>query len=64
MDIIEFVEKVSGLKLLDCQKELVKSYADLPEGSTIVMGRRGPILMDKDGKIIRRVKNGIFDISR
>lgn len=52
MDIVEFVEKVYGIELFECQKELLRLYADLPEGSQIVMGRNGPILLDKDGKRI------------
>lgn len=64
LDIVEFVEKVCGAKLMEYQKELIKSYADLPEGSTIVMGKHGPIIMDKDGRVICRVRNGGVAISR
>lgn len=53
MDIIEFIEKVYGIELLDYQKETSKAFADLPEGSIIVMGRNGPVILDKDGKRIR-----------
>lgn len=53
MDIIEFIEKVYGIELWDYQKETIKAVADLPEGSTIVMGRNGPVILDKDGKRIR-----------
>lgn len=53
MDIIEFIEKVYGIELLDYQKETIKAFADLPEGSTIVMGRNGPVILDKDGKRIQ-----------
>lgn len=54
MDICEFAEKVYGVKLLEYQKQLLKQFADLPKGSTIVMGRKGPILLDKDGHAISR----------
>lgn len=54
MDICEFAEKVCNIKLLEYQKEMLKRYADLPKGSTIVMGRKGPILLDKDGNVISR----------
>lgn len=53
MDIIEFIEKVYGIELWDYQKETIKAVADLPKGSTIVMGRNGPVILDKDGKRIR-----------
>ena len=53
MDIIEFIEKVYGIELWDYQKETIKAVADLLEGSTIVMGRNGPVILDKDGKRIR-----------
>lgn len=53
MDIIEFIKKVYGIELLDYQKETIKAFADLPKGSTIVMGRNGPVILDKDGKRIR-----------
>lgn len=53
MGIIEFIEKIYGIELLDYQKEMIKAFADLPEGSTIVMGRNGPVILDKDGKRIR-----------
>lgn len=54
MNIAEFAEKVSGLQLCDYQKEMLKRLAVLPEGSRIVMSRKGPILLDKDGKIITK----------
>lgn len=54
MDIVEFVEKVYCIKLFEYQKELIRRISDLPEGSQIVMGRKGPILLDKDGKRITR----------
>lgn len=61
-DIVEFVEKVYGIKLLEYQKELIRSIARLPEGSRIVMGRKGPILLDKDGKLITKKERIIIPI--
>ncbi len=57
IDICEFVEKVYGIELLPYQKKMLKSFTDLPEGSTIVMGRKGPVFLDKDGKMIERRRN-------
>lgn len=59
-DIVEFVEKIYGIELLGCQKELIRSVARLPEGSRIVMGRKGPILLDKDGKLITKRKRATY----
>lgn len=56
MDIAEFVEKVCGIKLLQYQKEMIQSFANLPEGSCIVMGRKGPILLDKNGERITKLQ--------
>lgn len=61
-DIVEFVEKVYGIKLLEYQKELIRSIARLPEGSRIVMGRKGPILLDKNGKLITKKERIIIPI--
>lgn len=56
MDLTEFVEKVSGIKLTVYQKEMLKFYASLPKDSCIVMGRRGPMILDGSGKRIDHVK--------
>lgn len=56
MDIAEFAEKVSGMKLTVYQKRTIELLADLPKGSTIVMGRKGPMILDSDGKRIDHVK--------
>lgn len=56
MDVIEFVEKVSGMKLTVYQKEILKFYASLPKDACIVMGRRGLIILDGNGKRIDHVK--------
>lgn len=55
MDVVEFVEKIIGLELLESQKKLLRLYSKLPKGSRIVMGRRGPILLDKDGNVIENI---------
>lgn len=55
MDIVEFAERVFGVELLEYQKQLLRTFAALPEGSRIVMGRRGPVLIDKDGKVISKI---------
>lgn len=54
------MEKIYGIELLECQKELIRSVARLPEGSRIVMGRKGPILLDKDGKLITKRKRANY----
>lgn len=52
MDIVEYVEKVCGLELFECQKEMLRNFSKLPKDSVIVMGRHGPIILDKDGNKI------------
>jgi hypothetical protein len=56
LNIVDFVEKVSGIKLTVYQKKMLEIFADLPEGSTIVMGRKGPMILDGNGKRIDHVK--------
>lgn len=60
VDLTEFVEKVSGIKLTAYQKEILKFYASLPKDSCIVMGRRGPMILDGDGKRIDHVKESYY----
>lgn len=55
MDIVEFAERVIGVELLEYQRQLLRTFAALPEGSRIVMGRRGPILLDKDGEVVKNI---------
>ena len=62
MDFVEFIEEIYGIELLQYQKELLRRYADLPEGSRIAMGRDGPILLDKDGKRITRKKSIVIPV--
>lgn len=56
MDLIDFTEKVSGIKLTVYQKKTIELLANLPSGSTIVMGRKGLMILDSNGKRIDHVK--------
>lgn len=56
MDLTEFVEKVSGIKLTVYQKEMLKFYASLPKDACVVIGRRGLMILDGNGKRIYHVK--------
>ena len=56
IDLITFVEKVSGIKLTVYQKEMLKFYASLPKDSCIVMGRNSPMILDSNGKRVAYVK--------
>lgn len=56
MNIIDFTEKVSGVKLTVHQKRTIELLANLPSGSTIVMGRKGPMILDSNGRRIDHVK--------
>lgn len=56
MDVIEYVEKVSGMKLTVYQKRMLEFYASLSKGSYIVMGRKGPMILNSNGKRIDHVK--------
>lgn len=60
MDLTEFVEKISGIKLTVYQKEMLKFYASLPKDSCIVMGRRAPMILDGNGKRIDHVKESYY----
>lgn len=56
IDLVEYVEKVSGMKLTVYQKETLKLLGSLPKDSCIVMGRKGPMILDSNGKRIDHVK--------
>lgn len=56
MDLVEFTEKVSGMKLTVYQKRMLELLGGLPKDSCIVMGRRGPMILDSNGKRIDHVK--------
>jgi len=60
MNLTEFVEKVSGTKLTVYQKEMLKFYSSLPKDSRVVMGRKGPMILDSNGKRINYVRE-IYD---
>lgn len=56
MDLIEFVEKVSGIKLTVYQKRMLELLGSLPKDSCIVIGKKGPIILDGNGKRIDHVR--------
>lgn len=56
MDLIEFVEKVSGIKLTVYQKRMLELLGSLPKDSCIIIGRKGPIILDGNGKRIDHVR--------
>lgn len=56
MDLVTFVEKVSGIKLTVYQKRMLELLGNLPKDSCIVMGRKGPMILDSNGKRIDHVK--------
>lgn len=56
MDLTEFVEKVSGMKLTVYQKRMLELFGNLPKDCCIVMGRKGPMILDGNGKRIDHVK--------
>ena len=56
MDIVEFAEKVSGVQLTVYQKRMLELLGNLPKDSCIVMGRKGPMILDSNGKRIDHVK--------
>lgn len=56
IDLVEYVEKVSGMKLTVYQKRMLELFGSLPKDSCIVMGRKGPMILDSNGKRIDHVK--------
>lgn len=56
MELTEFVEKVSGMQLTVYQKRMLELLGNLPKDSCIVMGRKGPMILDGNGKRIDHVK--------
>lgn len=56
LSVNEYVEKVSGIKLTVYQRKMLELADNLPEGSCIVMGRKGPIILDSNGRRIDHVK--------
>ena len=60
MDLVEFTEKISGRKLTVYQKEMLRLFSGLPKDHCIVMGRKGPIILDSNGKRIDHVKESYY----
>lgn len=60
MELTEFVEKVSGIKLTVYQKRMLELLGNLPKDSCIVMGRKGPMILDGNGKRIDHVKESYY----
>lgn len=56
MELTEYVEKVSGIKLTVYQKRMLELFGNLPKDSCVVMGRKGPMILDSNGKRIDHVK--------
>jgi hypothetical protein len=61
MDLVEFAEKISGRKLTVYQKEILKLFSSLPKDHCIVMGRKGPMILDSNGKRIDHVKESYYE---
>lgn len=56
MDVIEYVEKVSGKQLTVYQKEMLELMGSLPKDHCIIMGKKGPMILDGNGKMINHIK--------
>lgn len=56
MNLTEYVEKVSGMQLTVYQKRMLKLLGSLPKDSCIVIGGKGPMILDGNGKRIDHVK--------
>lgn len=61
MELTEYVEKVSGIKLTVYQKRMLELLGSLPKDSCIVMGRKGPMILDGNGKRIDHIKESYYD---
>lgn len=60
MELTEFVEKVSGIKLTVYQKRMLELLGNIPKDSCIVIGRKGPMILDSNGKRIDHVKESYY----
>lgn len=60
MDIVEFTEKISGRKLTVYQKEMLRLFSGLPKDHCIVVGRKGPMILDSNSKRIDHVKESYY----
>lgn len=56
IELTEYVEKVSGMQLTVYQKRMLELLGNLPKDSCIVMGRKGPMILDGNGKRTDHVK--------
>lgn len=45
MDIVEYAEKVANIRLLECQKVMLRKFAELPKDTQLAMTPRGPRLI-------------------
>lgn len=45
MDIVDFAEKIIGINLLECQKELLRSFEKVPRDRMIINSRRGYMIV-------------------
>lgn len=62
MDIVEFVEKVCGVKLPEWQKQLVRKFADLSPGERQIMYDRNVYIRVMPGRLQgKRATMLIFD---
>lgn len=60
MELTEYVEKVSGTQLTVYQKRMLELLGNIPKDSCIVMGRKGPMILDSNGKRIDHVKESYY----
>ena len=60
MELIEFAEKVTGRKLTVYQKKMLELFGNLPKDSCVVMGRKGAMILDSNGKRIDHVKESYY----
>lgn len=52
INVMNFIQKRCGIKLNKNQKETVKLLSALPSGTRIVMGRKYPMIFNKNNKRI------------
>lgn len=60
MELTEYVEKVSGTQLTVYQKRMLELLGNIPKDSCIVMGRKGPMILDSNGKRIDHIKESYY----
>ena len=63
MDVIEYVEKILGIRLFEYQKQLIKELSNMPRGGLQYMyGRRGFIYVvprDETTKPLQNYQRGL-----